>query len=155
MALALRRTDSEVEAANNGFTWAWNFTKSFVGGFSLSTKPGTCLGKFVDTSTAPLKQARSAVQSYIPIAVSALQSAPSLTTAFGSYMRMVGNFSSTPPAETAQDIGALYSIGALASQAAPLVRAATPYGVATAADGILLNGLVKEVKAGVNGQCTW
>ena len=136
-------------------SWLWTATKSFFGGFSLSTKSGTCLGKFVDTTTAPLKQVRSAVQSYLPIAVSALQSAPNLTTAFGSYMSVVGSFTSTPPAETAKDMAALYSVGALASQAAPLVKTATPYGIVTAADAILLNGLVQEIKAGKNGQCTW
>jgi len=31
-------------AANNGFTWAWDFTKSFFGGFSLNISPGSCLG---------------------------------------------------------------------------------------------------------------
>ena len=54
-----------------------------------------------------------------------------------------------------QVIMAVTAAGALAAQAAPLVKAATPYGIATAADGILLNGLVQEVKAGMNGQCTW
>jgi hypothetical protein len=149
---AVQTSDS---SDNSSLSWALNFGKSLVGGFSVSTKPGTCLSKFVDTTTAPLKQVRSAVQYYIPIAVSALQSAPTLTTAFGSYMRMAGSFSSTPPSETAQDIAALYTVSAMASQAVPLLKTATPYGIATAADGVLFKGLAQEVKAGKNGQCTW
>ena len=154
---AWTQTFSQVGTLSFGSNSSWflEAVQSFFGGFSLSTKPGTCLGKFVDTATAPLKQVRSAVQYYIPIAVSALQSAPTLTTTFGSYMRMAGSFSSTAPSETAQDIAALYTVGALASQAAPLVKTATPYGIVTAADGVLLKGLVQEVKAGMNGQCTW
>jgi len=36
-----------------------------------------------------------------------------------------------------------------------LLKTATPYGIATAADGVLFKGLAQEVKAGKNGQCTW
>ena len=140
-------------AANNGFTWAWNFTKALVKG--PSTGSGSCVGLFTDTVTAPLKQLQSAAKNYIPLMVAAMQSAPSLTTSFGSYMQMVGDFTSTPPAETAEGIAGLYTVAAAASTAAPYVSAAAPYAVAGGADLTLAYGLGTELKAGFNGQCRW
>ena len=138
-----------------GNSWAWKFTKSFFGGFSLSTEPGTCLGVFADSTTAPLKFLQSATKTYIPLIVGAMQSAPSITTSFGNYMQMAGEFTSTPAAETAEGIAGAYTVGAAASAAAPYVSAAAPYAVAAGADAVLLNGLIKEVQAGMNGQCSW
>lgn len=34
---------------NNGFTWAWNFTKSFFGDFTLDTSSGSFLGVALDS----------------------------------------------------------------------------------------------------------
>jgi RHS repeat-associated protein len=136
-------------------SWGWNFTKSLFGGFSLSTKPGTCLGVFVDTASVPLKQVQSAAKNYIPLIVGTMQSAPSLTTSFGSYMQMVGDFTSTPTAETAEGIAGLYTVGAAASTAASYVSAAAPYAVTGGADLAFAYGLGAELKAGANGRCTW
>jgi hypothetical protein len=50
-------TKSVTIPANNGFTWAWNFTKALVKG--PSTGPGSCLGVFTGTVTAPLDKLQS------------------------------------------------------------------------------------------------
>jgi hypothetical protein len=103
--------------ANNGFTWAWNFTKSFVKG--PSTGPGSCVGVFTDTATAPLKQVYDNVKNYVPIVVGALRSAPSLTSAAGNYIAYMGYFTSTPADETAEAITGVSTVGAAATTAAP------------------------------------
>jgi len=138
-----------------GNNWAWNFTKSFIGGFSLSIEPGTCLGVFADTTTAPLKQLQSATKYYIPLIVGAIQSAPSLTSAAGNYIAYVGYFTSTPADETAEAIAGVSTVGAAATVAAPYVSAAAPYVVPVGGDAVLLNGVIKEVQSGMSGQCSW
>jgi hypothetical protein len=67
---------------------------------------------------------------------------------------MLGN-SSTPPAETAADVAALYTVANGAAAAAPYVSAAAPYAGAGGADLVLAYGLDTELKAGFNGQCRW
>ena len=140
-------------AANNWLTWTWNFTKALVKGPSTGT--GSCLALFGDTVTAPLKQLRSAAQTYVPALVSALQAAPYGANGFAGYMRMVGNFSSTPAAETEADIAALNTAAAGAAAAAPYVSAAAPYAITGGTDAVLLKGVVSEVEAGWHGQCSW
>jgi hypothetical protein len=141
-------------AANNG-TWQWTttFVKSFVQG--PSTGPGSCVGLFTDTVTAPPKQIQGAMKNYVPIIVGVMQSALSLTTSFGSYMQMVGDFTSTPAAETAEGVAGLSTVGAAAATAAPYVSAAAPYAAAGGADLVFAYGLGTELKAGFNGQCRW
>ena len=120
-----------------------------------STGRGSCVGLFSDTVTAPLKQIQSAVKNYIPLIVAGSQSAPSLANGFGNYMRVVGALTSTPPAETAQDIAALGTVASGAAAAAPYVSAAAPYAGAGGADLVLAYELGTELKAGFNGQCRW
>lgn len=140
-------------AANNGFTWAWNFTKSFVGGFSLSTKPGTCLGVFTDTVAAPLKQVQTAAQKYAPAMIAAMQAGPS---GAAWYMSQLNNMVASGAAEADPQVAAVVTTaGAAAATAAPYVSAAAPYLAPVAGDAVLLNGVIKEVQSGMSGQCTW
>jgi RHS repeat-associated protein len=139
-------------AANNG-SWAWNFTKSFFKGFSLSTKSGTCLGVFADTVSAPLKQLRSTAQQYLPAITATLQAGPS---GAAMYMSQLNNMVASGAAEAdPQVVAVVTTAGAAAATAAPYVSAAAPYVVPVGGDAILLNGVIKEVQSGMSGQCTW
>jgi RHS repeat-associated protein len=141
-------------AANNGSgSWAWNFTKSFFTGFSLSTKSGTCLGVFADSVTAPMKQLRSAAQQYLPLVTSALQAGPS---GAAMYMQQLNNMVASGAAEADPQVAAVVTTaGAAAATGAPYVSAAAPYVVPVGGDAILLNGVINEVQSGMSGQCTW
>ncbi len=61
--------------AKNGPSWTGVFLKSLLKG--PSTGPGSCLGVFMDTVTAPLKQLQSAAKYYVPVIVGAMQAGPS------------------------------------------------------------------------------
>jgi hypothetical protein len=117
--------------------------------------PGSCVGLFTDTATAPLKQIQSAVKTYAPAIIAVMNGGPYNATQFAAYVNYVGEFTSTPPAETAADVAALYTVANGAAAAAPYVSAAAPYAGAGGADLVLAYGLGTELKAGFNGQCRW
>jgi hypothetical protein len=139
-------------AANNG-TWQWTKTsvKSLVQG--PSTGPGSCVGLFTDTVTAPLKQIQSAAKNYVPLIVGAMQAGPS---GAAMYMQQLNNMVASGAAEADPQVAAVVTTaGAAAATAAPYVTAAAPYVVPVGGDALLLNGVIKEVQAGMSGQCTW
>ncbi len=132
---------------------AWNFTKSFFGGFSLSTRSGTCLGVFTDTVSAPLKQLQRSAKDFVPLIVGAMQAGP-----VGSawYMSQLNNMVASGAAEADPQVAAVVTTaGAAAATAAPYVSAAAPYVAPAGADALLLNGVIKEVQSGMSGHCTW
>ena len=144
---------SAVIAANNGFTWAWSFTKALAKGPSIG--PGSCLGVLADTVTAPLKQVQRAAKDYVPLIVSAMQSSPA---AAGWYVQQVNNMVGAGAADAEQAapvIAGVTTAGAAAATAVPYVSAAAPYVAPAGADAVLLNGVIKEVQAGMKGQCAW
>lgn len=108
-----------------------------------------------DTVTAPVKQLKEAAQTYFPVITGAMRAAPSLAKGFGNYMQVVGAFTSTPAAETAQDVAKLQAAAGGTAVAAPYVSAAAPYAITGGADLVLGYGLGVELKAGFNGQCRW
>jgi hypothetical protein len=59
---ALNTLNGNSSAANNS-SWAWNFTKSFFGGFRIDTTPGSCLGVALDSSK-PLLNAFKKTRDY-------------------------------------------------------------------------------------------
>ena len=150
----LEAPSTKSDAANNGSgSWAWNFTKSFFTGFSLSTKNGTCLGVFADTVSAPMKQLRRTAQQYLPLITSTLQAGPS---GAAMYMSQLNNIVASGAAEADPQVAAVVTTaGAAAATAAPYVSAAAPYIVPVGGDALLLNGVIKEVQSGMSGQCTW
>jgi hypothetical protein len=85
MPLAYDAVRSPV-AANNGPSWTGVFLKSLLKG--PSTGPGSCLGVFTDTVTAPLKQIQTAVKNYVPLIVGAMQAGPS---GAAMYMQQLNN----------------------------------------------------------------
>jgi hypothetical protein len=144
--------NAKAVAANNG-TWQWTktFVKSLLQG--PSTGPGSCVGLFTDTVTAPLKQIQSAAKNYVPLIVGAMQAGPSGSA---MYMQQLNNMVASGAAEADPQVAAVVTIaGAAAATAAPYVSAAAPYAGAGGADLVLAYGLGTELKAGFNGQCRW
>ena len=138
-------------AANNGPSWTGVFLKSLLKG--PSTGPGSCLGVFTDTVTAPLKQVQSAVKNYVPLIVGAMQAGPS---GAAMYMQQLNNMVASGAAEADPQVAAVVTTaGAVAATAAPYASAAAPYAGAGGADLVLAYGLGAELKAGFNGQCRW
>ena len=138
--------------ANNG---NWQGTKTFVKSLlkGPSTGPGSCLGVFSDTVSAPLKQLRTAAQQYLPLITSTLQAGPS---GAAMYMSQLNNMVAAGAAEADPQVAAVVTTaGAAAATAAPYAAAAAPYVVPVGGDAILLNGVIKEVQSGMSGQCTW
>jgi RHS repeat-associated protein len=134
-------------------SWGWNFTKSLFGNFSLSTKPGTCLGVFVDTAGAPLKKMQDAAQKYLPAIASAMQGAPAGAS---FYVQRVNNMVQSGASEADPAVvAAMTTAGAAAATAAPYVSAAVPYALPAGTVGVTSVGLGKELWAGFHGQCSW
>jgi RHS repeat-associated protein len=132
-------------------TWWKTFFKTLVKG--PSTGPGSCLGLFTDTVTAPLKQLQSAAKNYVPLIVSAMQAAPAAASSYVQQLNiMVQSGAADPDPEV---VTAVTTAGAAAATAAPYASAAAPYLVPVGGDAILLDGVIKEVQSGMNGQCTW
>lgn len=140
---------SLVNPANNG-SWTGTFLKSLLRG--PSTGPGSCLGVFTGTLTAPMKQLRSTVQTYAPVIVSTVQAAPA---GAAWYMSQLNNMVQSGAAEADPQVATVVTTaGAAAATAAPYVSAAAPYVAPAGADALLLNGVIKEVQSGSSGQCT-
>lgn len=76
------------------------FLKSLLKG--PSTGPGSCLGVFTDTVTAPLKQVQSAVKNYVPLIVGAMQAGPS---GAAMYMQQLNNMVASGAAEADPQVG--------------------------------------------------
>jgi hypothetical protein len=105
------------------------------------------------TVTAPLKQLQSAAKNYVPIVVSAMQSAPAGAS---MYVQQVNNMVQSGAAEADPQVTAIVTAaGAAAATAAPYASAAAPYVVPVGADAVLLDGVINEVQSGMSGQCTW
>jgi hypothetical protein len=139
------------DAANNGPSWTGVFLKSLLKG--PSTGPGSCLGVFTDTVTAPLKQIQTAVKNYVPLIVGAMQAGPS---GAAMYMQQLNNMVASGAAEADPQVAAVVTTaGAAAATAAPYASAAAPYAGAGGADLVLAYGLGAELNAGFNGQCRW
>jgi RHS repeat-associated protein len=138
-------------AANNGPSWTGTFLRSLLKG--PSTGPGSCVGLFTDTVTAPLKQIQSAMKQYVPLIVGAMQAGPS---GAAMYMQQLNNMVASGAAEADPQVAAVVTTaGATAAAAAPYASAAAPYAGAGGADLVLAYGLGTELKAGFNGQCRW
>ena len=136
----------------------WIYWKTFARTFftqKLNTGPGTCTGLFVDTVTAPIKQIQSFAKNLAPLIVPALQSIPAGAAWFSQQIKSMAAAGATSAYDARMALRVVGSASALATQAAPVVKSVTPYGIAAAFDGMLLYGLVREVKAGMNGKCKW
>jgi hypothetical protein len=139
------------QAASNWPSWIGTFLKTLVKG--PSTGQGSCLGVFIDTVAAPLKQLQSAAKNYVPLIVGAMQSGP---VASAWYMSQLNNMLASGAVEADPQVAAVVTTaGAAAATAAPYVSAAAPYLAPVGGDAVLLNGVIKEVQSGMSGQCTW
>lgn len=133
--------------ANNGPSWTGVFLKSLLKG--PSTGPGSCLGVFTDTVTAPLKQLQNAAKYYVPLIVGAMQAGPS---GAAMYMSQLNNMVASGAAEADPQVAAVVTT---AGAAAATAVTYAPYALPAGAVGIASVGLGNELSAGFHGQCTW
>jgi len=148
-----------IVAANNGFTWAWNFTKSLFGGFTIDTGSGSCIGVALD-SAQPVLSAAKKVQDYskqyaAPIVASLPGNGASLSSGMYAMANYAGQMKASPG-----DV-ALFTAGAGAINVAAsnlsawgaTALAKTPTTLAIAGDAALAYGVYQEAKAALSGKC--
>ncbi|MFZ0730958.1 MAG: hypothetical protein WAM79_01415 [Candidatus Sulfotelmatobacter sp.] len=150
---------------SSGITWAWNFTRSFFGGFRLPHfGSGSCLSIAASGFTSAASAAQSAASNVQKYAAVLLQAAnPGNASAVSGALYFTAN-AAQQMGGSAQDIAA-YTIaaGAVGSVApgvstvgqSALSAARNPYVLFGAADAALLYGVVREGVAAYRGQCTF
>jgi RHS repeat-associated protein len=145
-------------AANNGFTSAWNFTKSFFGGFSINTGAGSCIGVALD-SYKPLAKLAKDVQKYgkdyvVPFATLLPAAGAQLETT----ARTAGPWLVSKGADAvnvgmmAGAVGTATTAVATAGQAAARL-ATNPAVILGTLDAAGFYGVVNEATAAYQGQC--
>jgi RHS repeat-associated protein len=150
-------------------SWAWNFTRSFVGGFTLPHfGPGSCLSVAASGFTSAASAAQSAssnVQKYAPVLIQAAN--PGNASALSGALYFTASAAQQMGAP-AQDVarftiaaGAVTSIsstlGSLGQSALTASRAvyANPYVLAGAVEAVAAYGVIQEGIAAYRGQCTF
>jgi RHS repeat-associated protein len=133
-------------------SWGWTFTKSFFGGFSLKTGPGSCLGVALDSAQPILNVAKS-VQTYsktyvaplaasLPAAGASLQGAIYSTVQFGA-----------DKINAAMMVGAVAAATDFISAKAAAGLAAVPTVLGVVGDAALAYGVGNEAIAAYQGKC--
>jgi RHS repeat-associated protein len=147
-----------VDAANNGWTWAWDFTKSFFGGFTLDTSSGSCLAVALDSYKPVVnafKKTRDYTKDYVaPIVTSLPGAGASIANGLystvqygadrGNALEMGGAVSATATFLAAQGQRAVSAVASAARN---------PYVALTVADAALLWGVGNEAVAAYQGKC--
>ncbi len=143
---------------NSTLGWAWNFTKSFFGGFTIDTSPGSCLAVAINSYNPvvnALKKTQDYAKNYVAPLVpllpgvgasiaNGLYSTVQYGADRGNALEMGGAISATATFLAAQGQTAVSAIASAARN---------PYVALTVADAALLWGVGNEAVAAYQGKC--